>query len=249
MSEVGEVRLERRGLALWATIDRPRSANACSSGVMTGLESWLARVHDPGVRVLVLTGAGSVFCAGADLREAGALVDDRQALVAYLRRGRDLVAAVRESPVPVLAAVNGAAFGGGLELLLACDIAVASADARVGDRHVSQGQVPGWGSSAMLPGRVGRATATRLLLTGETLDAAEARAAGLVSEVVAPDLLQARVTDLVDLLATHDPGAVRRLLTLTRFRGADEDAAARLEWHVLRDHVDAETTRQRAADF
>ena len=101
----------------------------------------------------------------------------------------------------------------------------------------------------MLPGRVGRATATRLLLTGETLDAAEARAAGLISEVVAPDLLQARVTDLVDLLATHDPGAVRRLLTLTRFRGADEDAAARLEWHVLRAHVDAETTRQRAADF
>jgi enoyl-CoA hydratase len=249
VSGTGDVRLERRGPALWATIDRPRSANACGSGVMAALESWLEGVHDPGVRVLVLTGAGSVFCAGADLREAGALVDDRQALVAYLRRGRDLVAAIRESPVPVVAAVNGAAYAGGLELLLACDVAVASADARVGDRHVSQGQVPGWGSSAMLPGRVGRATATRLLLTGETMDAAEARAAGLVSEVVAPDRLQARVTELVDLLATHDPGAVRRLLTLTRLRGADEDAAARLEWHVLLEHVDAGTARRRAADF
>jgi enoyl-CoA hydratase len=246
---MSDVLVERRGPALWATIDRPRSANACGSGVMAGLESWLAAAQDPEVRVLVLTGAGTVFCAGADLREAGALVDDRQALLAFLRRGCDLVSAIHEAPVPVVAAVNGAAFAGGLELLLACDLAIASTVARIGDRHVSQGQVPGWGSSAMLPTRVGRATATRLLLTGDALTGTEARDAGLVAEVVEPDHLVGRVDELVEVLAGHDPVAVRRLLTLTRRRSADEDAAVRLEWQVLVEHATSDTGRQRAADF
>lgn len=241
--------VERRGPALWATLDRPERANACGSEVMAGLEHWLERAHEREVRALVLTGNGTSFCAGADLKEAGSLVDDHQRLLAFLARGRDLVASLRSAPVPVIAAVNGVAFAGGLELMLGCDLVVASESARIGDRHLVQGQVPGWGSSAMLPTRTGRSTVARLLLTGETLTAAEACAHGLVGEVVPDHRLAARAEELVDLLAARDTEAVRRTLSLTRRRTPDEVAAARLEWEVLLEHVSDADTRRRAAQF
>ena len=207
----------RRGSASWARIDRPAAANACGSAVMDGLEEWLATAPtQPDVRVLVLTGTGSAFCAGADVREGAALVDDPDALVAYVGRGRALVEALAAAPLPTIAAVNGAAFAGGLELVLACDLAVAAQGARLGDRHVRHGIVPGWGSSARLPRRIGRAAATRLLLTGEDVDAGEALRLGLVSEVVAADALVGAVDALADRLAGLPAPALARVLRLTR---------------------------------
>lgn len=216
---------------------------------MAGLESWLEQSRDEGVRVLVLTGTGSSFCAGADLKEAAALADDQDALLDFLRRGRNLVAAVRWSPVPVLAAVNGVAFAGGLELLLACDIAVAGASARMGDRHIAQGQVPGWGSSALLPMTVGRAAASRLLLSGESLDAEAAVRIGLVSEVVADDVLDKHVAALADQIASYDEAAVARMLSLTRRDSTDLATAAAWEWQVLQEHAASTGARDHAVRF
>lgn len=243
------VEVEQRGPVLWARINRPERANACGSEVMVGLESWLRRGRDADVRVLVLTGTGASFCAGADLKEAAALAQDEESLLAFLLRGRDLVCAIRDAPRPVLAAVNGAAYAGGLELVLACDIAVAGGSARLGDRHLAQGQVPGWGSSALLPVAVGRAAATRLLLSGEAVAAPEALRIGLVSEVVDDQDLDARVTELATAVAGHDEPAVARMLRLTRRDAADLAAARSHEWEVLQEHVASASTRQHAVRF
>ncbi|WDZ83688.1 enoyl-CoA hydratase/isomerase family protein [Micromonospora cathayae] len=232
------VEVTRRGPALWARIDRPGAANACDSTVLAGLERWLADAADPGVRVLVLTGTGRSFCAGADLAEATALLGDLPALRAFLDRGRRLVRGILAAGVPTVAAVNGAAFGGGLELLLACDIAVAADSARLGDRHIAVGQVPGWGSSVLLPLAVGPALARRLLLTGETWSAGEAAHRGLVSEVVADAELVGHVDVLTDRIAALDPAAVRRMVHLARPTVAE--TAWDREWQTLTAHVAAQ---------
>ncbi|WP_238010503.1 enoyl-CoA hydratase/isomerase family protein [Dactylosporangium sp. AC04546] len=234
------VSLTRRGAALWARIDRSGTANACDSAVMAGLEAWLA-IGDADVRVLVLTGSGRSFCAGADLTEATSLLGDQAALRAFLDRGRRLVRAVRAAPVPTIAAVNGAAFGGGLELLLACDIAVAADTARIGDRHIAVGQVPGWGSSVLLPQAVGPAAARRLLIAGETWTAAEAAGHGLVSEVVPGDALEAHVDALAARIAALDPAAVGRMLRVAR--PLVDDAAWDREWDTLTEHIAAQSER------
>lgn len=232
--------VDRRGPALWARIDRPEAGNACGSAVMAGLEDWLDRAAEPGVGALVLTGTGRSFCAGADLAEGRGLLGDPPALRAFLDRGRDLVRRLRAAPRPTIAAVNGAAYGGGLELLLACDIAVAARSARIGDRHVAVGQVPGWGSSVMLPQAVGPALARRLLLTGETWSAADAARRGLVGEVVDDARLGERAAALARDIAALDGAAVARMLEVAR-PPLDEAAWAR-EAATLRAHITDQIT-------
>ncbi|CAM3265896.1 enoyl-CoA hydratase/isomerase family protein [Nocardioides dubius] len=228
--------ISRHGAVLHARIDRPESGNACSSTVMAGLEEWLAAAAGPEVRALVLTGTGRSFCAGADLAEGTALLDDPPALRAFLGRGRDLVRAISAAPVPTVAAVNGAAYGGGLELMLACDLAIAGNSASVGDRHLRVGQVPGWGSSAMLPSAVGQAWSRRLLLTAEALSADQAASIGLVTEVVDDDALQARALSLAQGLASADPAAMGRMLRLAR-APRDVEPAWELEWQTQTEHL------------
>ncbi|MEV0565670.1 enoyl-CoA hydratase/isomerase family protein [Dactylosporangium sp. NPDC050588] len=236
----GPVVVTRRGPALWARIDRPGAGNACSSAVMAGLEEWLAAADEPGIRVLVLTGTGRSFCAGADLTEATALLRDLTALRKFLDRGRRLVRAVMAAGVPTIAAVNGAAFGGGLELLLACDVAVAADTARIGDRHIAVGQVPGWGSSVLLPLAVGPAAARRLLIAGETWTGEDAARRGLVSESVPAADLERHVDALAERIAALDEAAVRRMLRVARPVVA-ADAWER-EWTTLTEHVTALAT-------
>jgi enoyl-CoA hydratase/carnithine racemase len=233
---------ERRGPALWARIDRPEAGNACGSEVMAGLEGWLDRAAEPGVRVLVITGTGRSFCAGADLTEGRSLLGNAAALEAFLDRGRALVRRLRSVERPTVAAVNGAAYGGGLELLLACDIAVAARSARVGDRHAAVGQVPGWGSSVMLPWAVGPAAARRLLITGEAWSGEEAAHRGLVSDVVDDAELDDHVAAIAERIAGLDASAVTRMLRVARPLDA-EDAWTR-EAAVLREHIEDQIRRR-----
>lgn len=232
--EAGVV-IERRGPASWATIDRPRRGNALDAAAVERLTAWAREAPvDPEVRVLVLTGAGTAFCAGADMTAGLPLLDDPPALLAYVDRGRGLVRALREAPVPVVAAVNGVAFAGGFELVLAADVVVAARGARMGDRHVRHGVIPGWGATVLLPERVGR-RAARLLLSGTDLSADELRELGVVDVVVDDDRLVARADDLVAELTAADPAAQRRVLALAR--GAWDDAAHDRERTALAEHL------------
>jgi enoyl-CoA hydratase len=238
----------RRGAASWARIARPERGNACGSEVMEGLERWLAgAAGDPGVHALVLTGTDGVFCAGADMKE-GARLAGEAALEAYIRRGRDLVDAFAAAPVPTIAAVNGAAFAGGFELVLAADLVVAARSARLGDHHVAHGVVPGWGSTARLPRIAGPRAAARLLLTGEVLTAEEMHRIGVVTTVVEDDRLEGAVDDLVERLASGP--AARRVLELSRRsleRSLDEALAA--EWEALVAHLSEPSFRDGVARF
>lgn len=232
-SDVVEIAV--RGPVLEARIARPEAGNSCNSAVMAALEEWIEAAADPAVRVLVLTGTGRSFCGGADLAEATGLLGDSARLRAFLDRGRNLVRRLRAAPVPTIAAVNGAAFGGGLELLLACDIAVAASSARLGDGHIGVGQVPGWGSSVLLPQAVGSALARRLLITAESWSAATAARHGLVSEVVEDLDLAATVTALAQNIAARDRETNRRMLRVAR--SSPLESGWILEWDNLLEHL------------
>lgn len=178
----------------------------------------------------------------AEPRADGAAAARDDALLAYLARGRALVDAVASAGKPVIAAVNGAAYAGGFELMLAADLVVAARSARVGDGHARHGIVPGWGSSARLPRIVGARAASELLLTGSDLSADEALALGLVNAVADDDALVATVDALVARLTVPDAATTARILSLTRAsRDADGTLAADLarEWSTLAEHVTA----------
>jgi enoyl-CoA hydratase len=196
------VRIEREGAVAIATIDHP-PANAINGDVVAGLGQALTdSENDDSCRVLVITGAGpKFFSAGADIT---AFAGGPEAIGAAL----ELTLRLERSRLPVLAAINGIAFGGGCELSLACDIRIASANARFGQPEIKLGIIPGWGGTQRLPRLIGRSRATELLLTGEPIDAERALRIGLVAEVVAAEDLAAAIRRWADLLAARAPLAL-----------------------------------------
>jgi enoyl-CoA hydratase/carnithine racemase len=184
--------VERRGAAAVFRIDRPSAANALSRPVLLGLGSFArAAGADPQVRLLVVTGAGDrFFCAGADLRERAGLTQDqvREQLLLY----RSELGALDRCPKAVVAALNGMALGGGLEIALACDLRVAAPHARLALPEVGVGIIPGAGGTQRLPRLVGEGRAKEMILLGRRVEAAEALAIGLVNRIAAEG------TDVVD---------------------------------------------------
>jgi enoyl-CoA hydratase/carnithine racemase len=177
------VKVERRGRAAILTLDRPERMNALSRDTLLAL-GRLGRelAADPEVRAIVLTGAGDkAFCAGADLKERQGFSDDD--VRAQVGLYRTELAALDRSPKPVVAALNGVAFGGGLELALVCDLRVAVPEAKVGLPETTLGIIPGAGGTQRLPRIVGEARAKEMILLGRRLSAQEALAWGLVNRV------------------------------------------------------------------
>jgi len=196
----GSVSVRRTGEVLVATLEHP-PVNALSHGVRVGLMAALdAAAADPGVRALVLRGAGRNFSAGADVREFGRPFAPPEL--------GEVIERTEAFDKPVIAALHGSALGGGLELALACHFRVALAGTRLGLPEVKLGIIPGGGGTQRLPRLVGVARAKDLILTGRQVDAAEALAIGLVDRVVEPgELLDAAIAYAADLargpLAAH----------------------------------------------
>ena len=187
MSDDFPVRVDQRGtVAIW-TLDRRDRMNALSRDAVLALGK-LAReaAVNPSIRAIVLTGAGDkAFCAGADLKERRTMTDDEVRFQIELYRSE--LGAIDESPKPVVAAINGAALGGGLELALACDLRIAASHAELGLPETSLGIIPGAGATQRLPRIVGEARAKEMVLLSCRLTADEALAWGLVNRVTAPD--------------------------------------------------------------
>ena len=183
MSEASPVKLDRRGAVAVLTIDRADRRNALSRDALFAF-GRLGRelADDPEVRAIVITGAGDkAFCAGADLKERqGMSPDDVRRQVGLYRTELGVLA---RSPKPVVAAINGVAFGGGLELALICDLRVAAPHAELALPETSLGIIPGAGGTQRLPRVVGEARAKEMILLGRRLTAAEALAWGLVNRV------------------------------------------------------------------
>lgn len=211
------------------TLDRPEAKNALSAALVGELSAALETLAaDATVRAVVLTGAGSVFCAGADvveMRAAGAATPAENE--ADARRFAAMLERLERHPQPTLALVNGAAFGGAVGLIAACDIAVAASGARFSLSEVRLGLVPAMISPYVLRA-LGTREARRWCLTGEAMDAATARRVGLVHEVADETAIGATVEAIVAALLAGAPGAqaeIKRLLRHVAGRGDAGDAA------------------------
>ncbi len=191
------------------TLNRPEVHNAMNERMRRELtECFAALVSDDAVRVVVVTGAGErAFSAGADIRE----FVEPQAPTRFreTRRRVDFRQLMDRCPQPIIAAIRGYAFGGGLELALACDIRVAGDDARLGLTEVDLAIIPGGGGTQRLPRLVGRGKALEMILTGARLDAREALRIGLVERVVPAAQVRAAALELAKTLAAKAPVALR----------------------------------------
>ncbi|WP_017670723.1 enoyl-CoA hydratase [Blastomonas sp. AAP53] len=188
------------------TLNRPEAMNALSAALRVELaEAMLAVASDDTVRAVVLTGAGTrAFTAGLDLKELGASTAGLGAANATDPRDNP-VRAVEQCAKPVIGAINGVAITGGFELALACDVLIASTNARFADTHARVGIMPGWGLSQKLSRMIGLSRAKELSLTGNFLDAATAERWGLVNRVVEADALLPTAMALARDMASIDP--------------------------------------------
>ncbi|MBT5195877.1 MAG: enoyl-CoA hydratase/isomerase family protein, partial [Rhodospirillaceae bacterium] len=199
------------------TLNRPEKFNCISSGLMDGMSDAIdAFDNDPGVRVILLNANGKTFCTGADLDEVLAARKNRDTLKAYIGRIHEVFRRLETSPLPVVVSINGLALAGGIEMMLACDVAFAAASAKIGDQHAQYGLIPGGGGTQRLPRLVGLRRALDLMYTNRWLDAAEAERWGLVNYVVADDALAEAALDYCRNLARKSRAGLTAMKHLSR---------------------------------
>ncbi|MGE0565365.1 MAG: crotonase/enoyl-CoA hydratase family protein [Pseudolabrys sp.] len=204
-----------RGAVALLTLNRPDKLNALNTELIDCLMARLdALERDDAVRVVVLTGAGRAFSAGADIADFAAIVRQGPAVALrdFVSRGQRMTARIENFPKPIIAAVNGLAFGGGSEITEATHIALASESARFSKAEINLGFAPPFGGSQRLPRLIGRKRALAMLLTGEPIGAKQARDHGLINEVVPHDRLRDAAFDLAERIAQKSPLALAACL-------------------------------------
>lgn len=226
-----------RGVAQ-LTLNRAEARNALDTGLIADLQSALRNLAaSDQVRACVLTGAGTAFCAGADLKQRLKMtIEETRAHTDSIMECANMLEAL---PVPVIAAVNGPAFAGGLELAVACDLRIASRAATFAVPEITIGIFPGAGGPVRLPRLVGRGWAKLLVLAGERVTAEEAHRIGLVEKLAEPETLMAEATALAERIATFSPEAVRSAKLLINQAGDMSTAAAMAMSAALRHPLSA----------
>jgi enoyl-CoA hydratase/carnithine racemase len=230
------------------TLQRPEKLNAMDRRGFAALEAAAGRAADPGIRAVVVTGAGRAFCTGVDAAELAAVADLDQA-ERYLAGVQRAIEAVERLPKPVIAAVNGLAGGGGLQLALACDLRLVAASAQFAAWEMRWAIVPALGGVRRLPQLVGLGRAKELVFTGRQVDAAEAMRIGLANRVVADELLAAEAAELAAGLAagpTLALGLAKQALDAA-FGQPDEAALAAASQAQRRTLASADHAEARAA--
>jgi methylglutaconyl-CoA hydratase len=236
---------EIRNRAAWIRLNRPESRNALSAELLAELSKHLrSAMGDSSVRVVVLTGSGSAFCAGADLKSSGAGIAKGTGENDFI----EILKQLREGPKPVICAVNGHAFGGGIGLVAASDIAIAVHGAKFAFSEVRIGVIPAIISVVVLP-KLGEHHAMRLFVTGERFSAAEALGYGLLHRVVEDRDLESAVQAEIDAIAKGAPNAVAAAKRLVREipRLAPDDAYAVAAERIAKLFVSAEAAEGIAA--
>jgi 2-(1,2-epoxy-1,2-dihydrophenyl)acetyl-CoA isomerase len=201
--------LIEEGAVATLTINRPERRNALTVAAARAIAEALEKLAVRS-RVIILTGAGPAFCAGGDFEELSRLSEADPAQAAdHLYSGyQQMIRTVREIEVPVIAALNGPAMGAGMDLALACDLRVASTDAKFGQVWVRLGIIPGTGGAFWTTMHAGPSRASELILSGKVIDGQTAFDWGLVNEVVAPEKLLSRARDIAGEIAANPPAAV-----------------------------------------
>ncbi len=244
---------EQEGAVVTVTLNRPETRNAITEPDMVeGVLAACARVAaDPGVRAVIVTGAGTAFCSGGNIKEvraragmfAGGPAEIREAYRAGIQR---IPLALYELEAPTIAAVNGPAYGAGCDLTLMCDMRIASESAVFAENFVKLGLIPGDGGAWLLPRAIGLSRASEMAFTGEPIDAAQALEWGLVSRLVPAERLMDEARALAGRIAANPPGALRmakRLIREGQRMALDQflelSAAMQAVAHHTEDHMEA----------
>ncbi len=226
------------------TLNRPDRLNALGDTLRDDLHDAVLRASGDGeVRVMVITGAGKGFCSGGDVKAMNEAKESRteRPILDKVAPGRDrTLLAMRDAPQPIIAAVNGAAAGAGMNLALGCDIRLASTAARFGETFVKRGLHPDWGGTYFLPRVVGMAKAAEMIFTGDMIDAAEALRLGFVSALHAPEELMPATYDLARRIAAGPPVAIR-LAKRALYHNLDTDLRGGLEFETFAQNICFET--------
>jgi 2-(1,2-epoxy-1,2-dihydrophenyl)acetyl-CoA isomerase len=226
------IQLEMRGAVAVITLNRPLALNALTVAMGQEFRSAMNEALERGARAIVLTGAGRAFSAGGDLREMKQLAEREGRLEAFFDEPLSLihecVRLIREAPVPVIAAVNGVATGGGCNFALACDIVLAAASAQFNQAFIKIGLTPDCGGTFILPRLVGTKRATELLMTGDMIDARRAAEIGMINRVAADEELMTEAMGLAERLANAPTKALASIKRLIE-ESAKSDYNAQLE--------------------
>ncbi len=198
---------ERENEILWAKLNRPEALNAINEEVVDGLEKLIEKVREEkDIRVVILIGTGKAFCAGADIKMF--LRSDTFSAREIIERLGKALEAFEDLEVPIIAAVNGFALGGGCEMAMACDLVIASEKAFFGQPEINIGIIPGAGGTQRLARLIGWKKAMELCLTGDRISAQEAEKLGLVNKVVKDEELEEEVRKIAKVIAEKSPVAV-----------------------------------------
>lgn len=233
---------EQRGTTLWLTMNRPQAMNSLSFDLVDALLAAFDHAEkNADIRVIALTGTGRAFSAGADLktmitRYAPGEPDILDRVTVILDR-------VRSFPKPVIAAVNGLALAGGMELMMCCDLIYAGESAKIGDAHCNYGIVPGGGGAAIMPRLLPLPIAKYLIFTGEFLPASALVQYGLLNEVVADELLLDKVAAVADVISQKSP------IGLARAKRVANEALDKTAADALRDERLASRDQFRSWDY
>jgi enoyl-CoA hydratase len=244
MSSYTTLTLEKKDQTALLTFNRPEVLNALNTTVATeSLDALQSIQNDPDVRVLILTGAGRAFVAGADIAEMESKTAEEARI--YCELGHRFMNSLQDLPQPVIAAINGFALGGGLEVALACDIRIASESAQFGLPETILGIIPGWGATQRTARLVGAAKTKELIFTGRRIKADEALSMGLVNQVVPDEELMDTVNEMAAAMCRQGQTALRHAKTVIN-HGLDLplDEALRLEIDTFVDLFDTDDRRE-----
>ena len=213
------IQLEMHDAVAVITLNRPESLNALNTQVGREFQSAVDELRQSGARAVVLTGAGRAFCAGGDLREMRRMAEEEGNVTAFfdepLRMLNECILLIRQTPMPFIAAVNGAASGGGCNLALACDLVIAAQGAKFNQAFIKIGLVPDCGGTFILPRLVGWKLATEMMMTGDVVTASRALELGMINAVFPDEQLMAQAMAMAERLSeapTIALGKIKELL-------------------------------------
>ena len=197
------------------TISRPEAMNALNTRFFNEMDAAIAEISEKkNVKVMIITGEGKAFVAGADISEMVDMTPEQGS--AFSKVGQNTFSSLGKMEIPVIAAINGFALGGGLELAMGCDFRIASSKAKFGQPEVNLGMIPGYAGTQRLPRLVGLADALLLLMSGDMINAADALRIGLVQKVTEPEELMDEVMKIAKTIASKGPKAVKKVKYVAR---------------------------------
>ena len=197
------------------TINRPQALNALNTRFFQEMDAMIKQVSGmPEIRVMIITGEGKAFVAGADISEMVDMTPEEG--IAFSKTGQNAFRSLEKMEIPVIAAINGFALGGGLELAMGCDFRIASNKAKFGQPEVNLGMIPGYAGTQRLPRLTGLGEALLLLMSGEMIGAEDALRIGLVQKVTEPEQLMEETVRIAKVIASKGPKAVKKVKYVTR---------------------------------